>query len=98
MFILKLLMRNAFRHKLRSALTVTGVAIAVLAFGLLRTLVGLWYLGVETSSASRLVTRNAISIIFTLPISYKDRLSQVPGAKNVSYGMWFGGIFITEKN
>ncbi len=98
MFILKLLMRNAFRHKLRSILTVTGVAIAVLAFGLLRTLVGLWYLGVESSSASRLVTRNAVSIVFTLPISYKDRIRQVPGVKIVSYGNWFGGIYITEKN
>ncbi len=98
MFILKLLARNAFRHKLRSILTVTGVAIAVLAFGLLRTLVGLWYLGVESSNASRLVTRNAISIIFTLPISYKDRIRQVPGVKIVSYGNWFGGIYIDEKN
>lgn len=98
MFILKLLLRNAFRHRLRSTLTVTGVAIAILAFGLLRTLVGLWYLGVESSNASRLVTRNAISIIFTLPISYKDRIRQVPGVKIVSYGNWFGGIYINEKN
>ncbi len=49
--ILKLILRNAFRHRLRTALTVAGVAIAILAFGLLRTLVGLWYLGVESSSA-----------------------------------------------
>ena len=48
MFFLKLIIRNAFRHKLRSFLTIVGVAIAILAFGLLRTLVGLWYLGVET--------------------------------------------------
>ena len=49
MFVLKLIIRNAFRHKLRTTLTVVGVAIAVLAFGLLRTLVGAWYLGVESS-------------------------------------------------
>jgi len=77
MFFLKLLFRNAFRHKLRTTLTVVGVAIAILAFGLLRTLVGLWYLGVERSSATRLVTRNAISLVFTLPISYKDRIIQI---------------------
>jgi len=98
MFFLKLIIRNAFRHKLRSFLTVLGVAIAILAFGLLRTLVGLWYLGVEQSSASRLVTRNAISLVFTLPISYKDRIRQVPGVKSVSWGNWFGGIYIDEKN
>jgi len=97
-FLLKLIIRNAFRHKLRSILTITGVAIAVMAFGLLRTLVGVWYLGVETSSASRLVTRNAISLVFTLPISYKTKMRSVPGVKQISYANWFGGIYITEKN
>jgi putative ABC transport system permease protein len=98
MFALKLIFRNAFRHKLRTSLTIVGVAIAILAFGMLRTLVGLWYLGVETASASRLVTRNAISLVFPLPISYKDRIRQVPGVAGVSYGNWFGGIYISEKN
>jgi putative ABC transport system permease protein len=98
MFIIKLIIRNAFRHKLRTALTIVGVAIAILAFGMLRTLVGLWYHGVEGSSATRLVTRNAISLIFPLPISYKDRIRQIPGVKSLSYGNWFGGIYINEKN
>src|SRR6266568_3898929 len=98
MFILKLIIRNAFRHKLRSVLTVVGVAIAILAFGLLKTLVGLWHLGAERSSATRLVTRNAISLVFTLPISYKDRIRQVPGVKTVSWGNWFGGIYIDERH
>jgi putative ABC transport system permease protein len=98
MFILKLIIRNAFRHKLRSFLTVLGVAIAILAFGLLRTLVGLWYLGVETSSSTRLVTRNAISLVFALPISYQERIRQVPGVTRVGTMNWFGGIYIDEKN
>jgi putative ABC transport system permease protein len=96
--ILKLILRNSFRHKLRSVLTIVGVSIAVLAFGLLRTLVGLWYLGAENASATRLVTRNAISLVFSLPISYKDRIRQVPGVKSVSWGNWFGGIYIDEKH
>ncbi|MGD0883466.1 MAG: FtsX-like permease family protein [Thermodesulfovibrionales bacterium] len=98
MFFLKFVFRNAFRHKLRTTLTVIGVSIAIVAFGLLRTLVGLWYLGVEHSSASRLVTRNAISLTFSLPISYKDRISQIRGVKSISYGNWFGGIYIDEKH
>ena len=98
MFMLKLIIRNAFRHKLRSLLTVTGVAIAILAFGLLRTLVGLWYLGVESSSSTRLVTRNSISLVFSLPISYKERIRQIPGVTKVAIMNWFGGIYISEKN
>lgn len=98
MFVLKLILRNMFRHKLRSILTVVGVAVAILAFGLLRTLVGLWYLGVESSSATRLISRNAISLVFSLPISYKDRIRTVPGVTGVAGANWFGGIYIDEKN
>ena len=52
----------------------------------------------EASSASRLVTRNAISLIFPLPISYKEKIRGVEGVSTVSYGNWFGGIYIDEKN
>jgi putative ABC transport system permease protein len=98
MFILKLLFRNSFRHKLRAWLTVLSVAIAILAFGMLRSFIGAWYAGVEQSSATRLVARNAVSLIFPLPLSYKDKIRQVEGVTAVSYGNWFGGIYIDEKN
>lgn len=98
MFFLKYIMRNLFRHKLRSVLTVVGVAVAVLAFGLLHTLVGLWYAGAEHASDTRLVTRNAISLVFPLPISYLERIRGVSGVTSVSYGNWFGGIYIDEKH
>jgi putative ABC transport system permease protein len=57
-----------------------------------------WYAGVEASSATRLVTRNSISLIFPLPLSYKDKIRQIEGVKLVSFGNWFGGIYIDEKN
>ncbi|MBE0425314.1 MAG: FtsX-like permease family protein [Nitrospirae bacterium] len=98
MHILKLIFKNSFRHKLRSSLTILGVAIAILAFGLLRTVISTWYLGVETASASRLVTRNAVSLVFPLPLSYKERIRQIEGVKSVSYGTWFGGLYIDEKH
>lgn len=98
MHILKIITKNALRHKLRTFLTILGVAIAILAFGLLRTVISAWYAGVEASSASRLVTRNSISLIFPLPLSYKDKIRQVDGVKLVSFGNWFGGIYIDEKN
>ncbi len=98
MHILKLLFKNAFRHKLRTGLTILGITVAILAFGLLRTVISAWYSGVEASSATRLITRNAVSLIFSLPISYKEKIRQVPGVTIVSYGNWFGGIYIDEKN
>ncbi len=98
MHVLRLIFKNSFRHKLRTFLTVLGVSIAILAFGLLRTVISAWYAGVEASSASRLVTRNAISLIFPLPLSYKEKIRQIGGVKSVSYGTWFGGIYIDEKH
>ena len=98
MILLKILFRNAFRNRLRSSLTILGIAVAILAFGLLRTVIDAWYAGVEAASASRLVTRNAISIIFPLPLAYNEKIRQIEGVKRVSYGNWFGGMYIDEKN
>jgi len=77
---------------------VLAVAIAILAFGLLRTVIDAWYAGVEASSAARLVTRSAISLIVPLPLSYAPRIRQVDGVAKVSWGNWFGGIYQDEKN
>jgi len=98
MHYLKILSRNAFRHRLRTLLTVLGITVAILAFGLLRTVVSAGYAGVNASSATRLITRNSISLIFSLPISYLERVRQVEGVKGVTYANWFGGVYITEKN
>lgn len=98
MMLLKILFRNAFHNKLRSGLTILGITVAILAFGLLRTVISAWYSGVEAASASRLVTRNAISIIFPLPLAYNEKIRQIEGVTHVSYGNWFGGIYIDEKN
>jgi putative ABC transport system permease protein len=98
MMLTKILFRNAFHNKLRSSLTILGIAVAILAFGLLRTVVSSFYAGVEAASASRLVTRHAISIIFPLPIAYTETIRQVEGVKLVSYCTWFGGVYIDEKN
>lgn len=98
MHLLKLLLKNAFRHKLRTGLTVLGITVAILAFGLLRTVVSAWYSGVEASSSTRLITRNAVSLVFSLPVSYRERIRQVPGVTEVASGNWFGGVYVTEKN
>ncbi|OGP23612.1 MAG: ABC transporter ATP-binding protein [Deltaproteobacteria bacterium GWB2_55_19] len=98
MIALKLLIRNAFRHKLRTYLTILGMTVAILAFGLLRTVVDAWYAGVEASAADRLITRNSISLVFSLPISYKEKIKAVDGVEEVASGNWFAGVYISEKN
>lgn len=93
MKILKLVYKNMLRHKLRSLLTIFGIAVAVLAFGLLRTVVTAWSYGVEAASVDRLVTRHAVSFIFPLPYSYRTQIADLSGVKTVSYASWFQGIY-----
>ena len=98
MHALKLIMRNALRHKLRTALTVLGLTIAVLAYGLLNTVVDAWYAGAAAASNARLVTRNAISLTFSLPLSYENRIRGVEGVTLVARSSWFGGVYREPKN
>ena len=98
MFLLRLLFKNAFRHRLRTVLTMVGLVVAICAFGLLRTIVDAWYAGVEGTSSTRLITRNAISLTFPLPLSYAERLRSVEGVTGLSWSNWFGGVYITERN
>jgi len=97
-FIFRLLLKNAFRHQLRTGLTLVGLVVAICAFGLLRTIVDAWYAGVEGSSSTRLITRSNISLTFALPLNYGQRLRAVEGVQQVSWANWFGGIYITERN
>ena len=98
MKILKLIFANALRHKLRAFLTVAGIMIAVIAFGVLRTVVTVWDSSVDAAAANRLITRQAVSFLFPLPYAYKDKVKNVDGVKNVSFANWFGGIYKDPSN
>ena len=98
MFVPLLVLRTACRHKLRTALTILGIVVAIVAFGLLRTIVDAWYAGANASSSARLVTRSAVSLVFALPLTYAQRIRQVPGVTGVAWANWFGGVYITERN
>ncbi len=98
MYLPKLIARNAMRHKLRTALTVLGLVIAVLAYGLLQTVVDAWYAGASAASNARLVTRNAISLTFALPLNYEYRIKGVDGVTQVARSNWFGGVYRDPKN
>ncbi len=98
MFFLNFVFRNVFRAKLRSTLTIIGLVIAILAFGVLQTVVRAWYAGADATSATRLITRNAISLTFAMPLYYRDKIRAVPGVTSVSVSNWFGGVYKDPKN
>lgn len=90
---LKLIARNALRHKLRTGLTVAGLVIAILAFGLLQTVVEAWYGGVDAASANRLVTRNKVALTFPMPAHYLQKIRAVDGVESTAAANWFGGVY-----
>ncbi len=93
MLIARLIALNLWRNSSRSLLTLIGLAISVLAFGLLSTVVEAWYSGAESASKARLITRSAISLVFPLPKSYEERIRGVDGVEAISYSRWFGGVY-----
>jgi putative ABC transport system permease protein len=98
MFFPLLVLRNAFRHKLRTTLTIVGIVIAIAAFGMLRTIVDAWYAGANASSSARLVTRSSVSLVFALPLNYAQKIRQVDGVTGVGWANWFGGVYVNERN
>lgn len=98
MKMFKLIFKNALRHKLRAFLTIVGISIAVMSFGLLRTVVTAWNAGVAASAADRLITRQAVSFIFPLPFAYKEQVKKVPGVAQVTWFNWFGGMYKDKNN
>ncbi len=98
MKVAKLILKNSMRHKLRTFLTILGIALAIMAFGLIKTFITAFYAGARAASPDRLITRHAVAIVFTLPMAYKEQLLKVDGVEDVTYANWFGGIYIEPKN
>jgi putative ABC transport system permease protein len=91
--IFRIVLRNAFRHRLRTALTIVGIATAVMAFGLIRTIVTAWSAGVEASATNRMITRHRVSLIFPVPLTDREQIARVPGVTGLSWANWFGGVY-----
>jgi len=97
---LRLMLKNAARNHRRTVLTVLSMAVSLFLLVSLRTLLseleGSSVLAPE--SALRLVTRHSVSLNILLPISYWQRIQQVPGVEMATPFHWFGGYYQDPKN
>lgn len=80
------------RNWVRTLSTVAAMAVCIFLFCTLETLVTAIRYNLKSASASRLITRHSVSLVFNLPQTYKERLSHVPGVKGVAGYNWFGGV------
>jgi putative ABC transport system permease protein len=84
-------LRNAWRNKVRAVLTMLGVAVAIIAFLFLRTILTSWTAGADFAAKDRLATRHKVTFVLPLPLRYADQIRNVPGVKGASWANWFGG-------
>jgi putative ABC transport system permease protein len=92
-FILKHLRRNW----IRTSSTVAAMGLCIFLFCTLQSVLVAVDNLLEASSASRLVSRHAVSLVFALPLSYESRIQSVPGVKRVAVVSWFGGSLPAKK-
>jgi putative ABC transport system permease protein len=90
--------RNTFRNKRRSVLTMLSISFSLL---LLTMMVAIWrsfYIDVGApDSAKRLITRDRVSLAFLLPGYYRDKIRSIPGVLAVAPMTWFGGRYKDDR-
>ncbi len=99
MTLTRFVTKNAFRNKRRSILTVLSIAVSLL---LLTFMMTLWHAFAldegSAESAQRLVVRHKVSLTFTLPGFYREKIRAIPGVVAVVPVSWFGGIYKDQKS
>jgi len=87
-----------FRSRTRTLLTLLSVVAAFLLFGMLDSVRVAFMSGGSVEGANRLITASRLSITQSLPIRLEAQIRQVAGVRDVTYGMWFGGIYRDPKD
>ena len=86
-------LRNLFRKKTRTTLTLLSVVTAFLLFGLLQAVNVLFSAGADFVGATRLVTQARVSFTQPLPLRLLPQIESVPGVDKVMWQQWFGAVW-----
>ena len=90
--------RSSLRNKRRTLLTVASIGISLFLLGMLIAVYHAFYYRTgPPEEALRLVSRNRVSLTFSLPEYYGERIKQVAGVREVVPSYWFGGIYIDNR-
>lgn len=98
MKLLGLARMNMLRSRRRTILTILSVMVALFLYSTLRTVITSFQAGVDFADVNHLVVRNATSLIFPVPLSYRERIAAVDGISAVTFANWFGATYIDERN
>ena len=81
----------------RTLTTVLAMALCIFLFCTLQGILAAIDDLMASTSAKRLITRHAVSLVFNVPLSYQSRIASVPGVKRVAITSWFGGSLPAKK-
>ena len=91
-------MRNTFRNKRRSMLTLLSISFSLLLLTLMMSIWRTLYIDKGAAlSAKRVITRDHVSLSFFLPGYYADKIRSVPGVVAVAPLTWFGGRYRDDR-
>ena len=98
MKLLRLVLSNFKRHKLRTLLTIASIIVAFVLFAYLGAIRNAFSYGVSVAGADRLIVRHKVSLIQLLPQSYEAEIERIEGVADATHATWFGAIYKDPKN
>ena len=92
------IVRNAFRNKRRSLLTMISISFSLLLLTLMICIWRSFYVDQVAPEASRrLIIRDRVSLAFFLPAYYRDKIRSVQGITAIVPITWFEGRYIDNR-
>jgi len=90
--------RNTFRNRRRSLLTLLSIGFSLLLLTLMVSIWRTFYVEVGApDSVKRVITRDRVSLAFLLPSYYREKIRSVPGVVAVAPMTWFGGRYKDDR-
>ncbi len=88
-----LILKNLFRNKRRTVLTVFSIAVSLFIFSALVSLPTVAnQILADTAASDRIVTHNKSGLTYSIPIAYRQKIAIMPHVVATASQCWFGGI------
>lgn len=92
------MVRNTFRNKRRSLLTMLSISFSLLLLTLMVSIWRTFYVDMGAPlTAKRMVTRDRVSLSFLLPAYYRDKIRSIPGVVAVVPMTYFGNHYKDDR-
>ncbi len=94
MRFLPLILRNSWRNRRRTLLTIASIGVSMCLLGVMIAMYSAFWLSKpQDNQALRLVVRNRVSLAVFLPLAYHQQIEKIPGVREVMVDTWFGGVY-----